>query len=141
MDHITSLLRASRMAQAIAEGYEECVFCRFGASEAIRYDREPGLKSDFFRAFSCMVGQHQQAAMVYRPQANGTLRRMVQILTRSIKMYVFDFRQQDWDEYVECLAFAMNTAQTDSGKGHHFIWSMVGMLEPTSLSLSLHLTL
>ncbi|ETP27896.1 hypothetical protein F442_22818 [Phytophthora nicotianae P10297] len=38
---------ASRTAQTIAESYEECVFRRFGASEAIRHDREPGFMSDF----------------------------------------------------------------------------------------------
>ena len=32
----------SRAAQAVAEGYEGCVFRRFGASEVTRHDREPG---------------------------------------------------------------------------------------------------
>ena len=82
MDHIPSLLRsfkentelliwvdllcgdvvakanASRNAQIIAKNYyEECVFIRFGASEAIRHDREPEFMSIFFRAFSQIVGQ------------------------------------------------------------------------------------
>ena len=35
---------------------------------------------------------------------------MVQTLTRSLKMYVADVNQQDWDEYAERLTFAMNTA-------------------------------
>ena len=39
---------SSRTAQTIAENYEECVFRRLGASEAIRHDREPGFMSDFF---------------------------------------------------------------------------------------------
>ncbi|CAH0479774.1 unnamed protein product [Peronospora belbahrii] len=58
-----------------------------------------------------MVGQRQQATMAYRPQANETAEIMVQNLTRSIKMYVSDVGQQDWDEYAERLMFAMNTAQ------------------------------
>ena len=37
--------------------YEECVVRRFGASESIRLDREPGSMSDFFRAFNRIVGQ------------------------------------------------------------------------------------
>ncbi|KAG2895823.1 hypothetical protein C6341_g23776 [Phytophthora cactorum] len=36
----------SRTAQTIAESYEECVFRRFGASEMIRHDREPGFIDD-----------------------------------------------------------------------------------------------
>ncbi|KAE8904900.1 hypothetical protein PF003_g10849 [Phytophthora fragariae] len=81
---------ASRTAQTIAENYEECVFRRFGASEAIRHDREPVFMSDFFRSFNKIVGQKQRATMAYRPQANGTAERMVQTLTRALKMYVSD---------------------------------------------------
>ncbi|CAI5707711.1 unnamed protein product [Peronospora farinosa] len=49
--------------------------------------------------------------MAYRPQANGTAERMLQTLTRSLKMYVADVGQRDWDEYAERLTFALNTAQ------------------------------
>ncbi|POM67972.1 LOW QUALITY PROTEIN: Reverse transcriptase, partial [Phytophthora palmivora] len=54
---------SSRTAQAVAESYEECVFRRFGAREAIRHDREPGFMSDFFRAFNKILGQRQRATM------------------------------------------------------------------------------
>ena len=90
---------ASRTAQTIAENYKERVFRRFGASEAIRHDREPGFMSDFFRVFNRIVGQKQRATMAYRPQANGTAERMVQTLTRAVKMYVSDENQRYWDEY------------------------------------------
>ncbi|KAJ8575379.1 hypothetical protein ON010_g3835 [Phytophthora cinnamomi] len=102
---------ASRTAQTIAENYEECVFRRFGASEAIRHDREPGFMADVFRSFNKIVGQKQRATMAYRPQPNGTTERMVQTLTRSVKMYVSDVNQRDWDEYAERLTFALNMAQ------------------------------
>ena len=41
-------------------------------------------------AFNNIAGQKQRATMAYRPQANGTAERMVQTLTRAIKMYVVD---------------------------------------------------
>ncbi|KAG2873064.1 hypothetical protein PC114_g26041 [Phytophthora cactorum] len=69
----------SRTAQTIAESYEECVFRRFGASEMIRHDREPGFMSDFFRAFNKILGQRQRATMAYRPQANGSAERMINL--------------------------------------------------------------
>ena len=50
---------SSRTAQTIAGNYEEFVFRRFGKSEAIRHDREPGFMSDFFRVFNRIVGQVQ----------------------------------------------------------------------------------
>uniref|UniRef100_A0AAV1VNM2 Reverse transcriptase n=1 Tax=Peronospora matthiolae TaxID=2874970 RepID=A0AAV1VNM2_9STRA len=109
--YVIAKASSSRTAQTIAENYEECVFRRFGASKAIRHDREPGSMSDFFRAFSRIVGQKQRATMAYRPQANGTAERMVQTLTHSLKMYVAEVDQRDWDEYAERLTFAINTAQ------------------------------
>ncbi|ETP27877.1 hypothetical protein F442_22840 [Phytophthora nicotianae P10297] len=108
--YVIAKTSASRTALTIAESYEKCVFRQFGASEAIRHDRKPGFMSDLFRAFNRIVGQRQRATMVYRPQANGTAERMVQTLTRALKMYVADLNQKDWDEYAERLTFALNTA-------------------------------
>ncbi|KAE9298783.1 hypothetical protein PR003_g23144 [Phytophthora rubi] len=99
--YVVAKASASRTAQTIAESYEECVFRRFGASEMIRQDREPGFMSDFFKAINRILGQRQLAAMSNRPQANGTVERMVQTMTRALKMYVAGENQRDWDEYAE----------------------------------------
>ncbi|POM65894.1 LOW QUALITY PROTEIN: Reverse transcriptase, partial [Phytophthora palmivora] len=108
--YVIAKASSSRTAQTVAESYEECVFRRFGASEAIRHDREPGFMSDFFRAFNKILGQRQRTTMAYRPQANGSAERMVQTTMRAIKMYVQDLAQRDWDEYAERITFANNTA-------------------------------
>ncbi|POM71786.1 Reverse transcriptase [Phytophthora palmivora] len=67
--YVIAKASASRTAQTVAENYEECVCRRFGASEAIRHDREPGFMSDFFRSFNKIVGQRQRTTMAYRLQA------------------------------------------------------------------------
>ncbi|GMG14712.1 unnamed protein product [Phytophthora fragariaefolia] len=108
--YIITRANSSRNAQTVAEAYEEAVFRRFGASEAIRHDRDPGFMADFFRAFSKMMGQRQRATLTYRPQANGTAERMVQTVVRAVKMYITDIDQRDWDEYAERLTFALNTS-------------------------------
>ncbi|OWZ02052.1 reverse transcriptase [Phytophthora megakarya] len=84
--YVIAKASASRSAQTIAETYEECVFRRFGASEVIQHDREPGFMSDFFKSFNKILGQRQRATMAYRPQANGSAERMVQTTTRSLKI-------------------------------------------------------
>ncbi|KAE9265493.1 hypothetical protein PR003_g32442, partial [Phytophthora rubi] len=96
--YVIAKASASRTAQTIAESYEECVSRRFGASEVIRHDREPGFMADFFRSFNKILGQRQRATMTYQPQANGTAERMVQTTTRALKMYVQELDQRDWDE-------------------------------------------
>lgn len=100
----------SRSADVIAASYERCVYRRFGASEVIRHDREPGFMSDVFKQFNKLIGQQSKATLAYRPQANGMTERMVQTITRAIKMYVQDENQRDWDEHAERIVFALNTA-------------------------------
>ncbi|OWZ09500.1 LOW QUALITY PROTEIN: reverse transcriptase [Phytophthora megakarya] len=111
--YVIAKASASRSAQTIAETYEECVFRRFGASEVIRHDREPGFMSDFFKSFNKILGQRQRTTMAYRTQANGSAGAecMVQTVTRALKMYVQDLDQRDWDEHAERLTFAINTAR------------------------------
>ncbi|OWZ13414.1 LOW QUALITY PROTEIN: reverse transcriptase, partial [Phytophthora megakarya] len=55
--YVIAKASSSRSAQTGAESYEECVFRRFGACEMIRHDREPGVMSDFFRAFNKILEQ------------------------------------------------------------------------------------
>ncbi|OWZ08548.1 reverse transcriptase [Phytophthora megakarya] len=68
----------SREGHAVAENYEECVFRRFGASEVIRHNREPGFMSDVSRAFDRIVKMRQSVTMAYRLQGNGKAERTVQ---------------------------------------------------------------
>ncbi|OWZ22129.1 reverse transcriptase [Phytophthora megakarya] len=91
--YVLAKASGTRTAQQIAESYEESAFRRFGASEVIWHDREPGFMSDVFPAFKRIVGQRQSPTMAYRPQANGTAERMVQTLTRAVKMYAVDVNQ------------------------------------------------
>ncbi|OWY99261.1 LOW QUALITY PROTEIN: reverse transcriptase [Phytophthora megakarya] len=109
--YVIAKVSASRSAQTIAETYEECVFRRFGASEVIRHDREPGFMSDFFKLFNKILERRQRATMAYRPQANRSAARTVQTTIRALKMYVEDLDQRDWDEYAQRLTFAINTAR------------------------------
>ncbi|OWY92792.1 reverse transcriptase [Phytophthora megakarya] len=98
----------SRSAQTVAEPYEERVFWRFGASEMIRHDREPGFMSYFFRAFNPGTTAGSDDGISATSQR--TAERMVQTATRALKIFVRDLDQKDWDEYAERLTFAINTA-------------------------------
>ena len=54
--YVIAKASSSRTAQTIGKSYEEFVFRRFEASEAICHDRDPGFMSDFFRAFNRIAG-------------------------------------------------------------------------------------
>ena len=66
--------------------------------------------------------------MAYRPQANGTSERMIQTLTRYIKMYISVVDQKE-DAYAERLTFSLSTARTVSVRKLHSTWYMDGTLE------------
>jgi hypothetical protein len=59
--YVIAKASASRTAQTIAENYEEYVSRRFGASEVIRHEREPGFMADFFKALNRIIGQRHKA--------------------------------------------------------------------------------
>ncbi|POM74785.1 Reverse transcriptase [Phytophthora palmivora] len=101
---------ASTTAQDVAEAYEESVFRRFGASSVIRHDQDPRFMSEVFARFRDLIWSKQRATLAYRPQANGQQERSVQTVIRSVKAYVAEADQSDWDEHAERLMFALNTS-------------------------------
>jgi hypothetical protein len=103
-------------AQAVAEAYEEVVFQRFGASSIIRHDRDHRFMSEVFVNFARMMGSQQRATLAYRPQANGQQERSVQTVIRSIKRFITEPAQEDWEDLAKRLMFALNTAVDSTRK-------------------------
>ncbi|POM79528.1 Reverse transcriptase, partial [Phytophthora palmivora] len=66
--------------------------------------------SEVFARFRDLIGSKQRATLAYRPQANGQQERSVQTVIRSVKAYVAEADQSDWDEHAERLMFALNTS-------------------------------
>ncbi|POM62551.1 reverse transcriptase [Phytophthora palmivora] len=88
---------ASTTAQDVSEANEESVFRRFGASSVIRHDQDPRFMSEVFARFRDLIGSKQRATLAYRPQANGQQERSVPTVIRSVKAYVAEADQSDWD--------------------------------------------
>ncbi|GMF39364.1 unnamed protein product [Phytophthora fragariaefolia] len=97
-------------ALRVAQTFEECVYRRFGAPSLIRHDRDPRFMSEVFQAFAEMMQSKSRATLSYRPQANGQRERSVKTVIQSVRVYAEDPLQQDWDEIVERLVFAINTS-------------------------------
>ncbi|GMF59212.1 unnamed protein product [Phytophthora fragariaefolia] len=100
----------STTAQDVAEAYEELVFRQFGASSKLRHDQDPRFMSEVFSRFRDLLGSRQRATLAYRPQANDQQERSVQTVIRSVRAYVAESDQSDWDEHAERLMFALNTS-------------------------------
>ncbi|OWY95208.1 reverse transcriptase [Phytophthora megakarya] len=100
----------STTAQDVAEAYEERVFRNFGASSMIRHDQDPRFMSEVFTRFQELLNSCQRATLGYRPQANGQQEQSVQTVVRSIRAYIEQADQSDWDDHAERLMFALNTS-------------------------------
>ncbi|KAG3044553.1 hypothetical protein PI125_g27189 [Phytophthora idaei] len=101
---------ADTSALKVAQAFEECVYRRFGAPSMIRHDRDPRFTNEVFQTFADMMQARSSTTLSYRPQANGQQERPVKSVMASVKVYVEDPLQQDWDELVERLIFAINNS-------------------------------
>ncbi|OWY96947.1 reverse transcriptase, partial [Phytophthora megakarya] len=82
---------------------------RFGAPSLIRHDRDPRFMSEVFQAFAELIQARSRSTLRYRPQANGQQERSAKkTVMQSVKVYVEDPLQQDWDEIAERLVFVIN---------------------------------
>ncbi|GMF22525.1 unnamed protein product [Phytophthora fragariaefolia] len=97
-------------ALRVTQTFDECVYRRFGAPSLIRHDRDPRFMSEVFQSFAKMMQSKSRATLSYRPQANGQQERSVKTVIQSVRVYAEDPLQQDWDEIVERLVFAINTS-------------------------------
>ncbi|OWZ08744.1 LOW QUALITY PROTEIN: reverse transcriptase [Phytophthora megakarya] len=89
-------------ALTVAKVFEECIYRRFGAPSLIR--------THVFQAFTELIQTRSRSTLSYRPQANGQQERSVKTVMQSIKVYVEDPLQQDWDEIAERLVFTINNS-------------------------------
>ncbi|KAG3105407.1 hypothetical protein PI125_g13452 [Phytophthora idaei] len=76
----------------------------------LRHDQDPRFMSEVFTRFRERLGTKQSATLACRPQVNGQQERSVQTMVRSIRTYVAEADQNDWDDHEERLVFALNTA-------------------------------
>ncbi|OWY91874.1 reverse transcriptase [Phytophthora megakarya] len=97
-------------ALIVAKVFEECIYRRFGAPSLIRHDRDPRFMSEVFQAFAELIQARSRSTLSYRPQANGQQERSVKTVMQSVKVYVEDPLQEDWDEIAERLVFAINNS-------------------------------
>ncbi|GMF50605.1 unnamed protein product [Phytophthora fragariaefolia] len=113
---VTAKAMSDTSALCVAQAFEECVYRRFGAPSLVRHDRDPLFMSEVFQAFAEMMQYRSRATLSYRPQANVQQERSVKTVMQSVRLYAEDPLQQDWDDIVERLVFAINNSQDTTRK-------------------------
>ncbi|GMF62395.1 unnamed protein product [Phytophthora fragariaefolia] len=114
-DHFTEFVVTKAMSETgaleVAKAIEECVFRRFGAPSLIRHDRDPRFMSAVFQAFAELMQSRSRATLSYRPQANGHQERSVKTMIQTVRAYVEDPLQADWDDIAEKMVHAINNSR------------------------------
>ncbi|GMF56567.1 unnamed protein product [Phytophthora fragariaefolia] len=85
----------------------ERVFRRFGAPSLIRHDRDPRFMSEDFQAFAELMQSRSRATLSYRLQANGQQEWSGKTMIQTVRAYVEDPLQADWDDIAEKMVHAI----------------------------------
>ncbi|KAG3061664.1 hypothetical protein PI125_g24670 [Phytophthora idaei] len=114
--YVIAKAMADTSALKVTQAFEECVYRRFCAPSMIQHDRDPRFMNEVFQTFDDMMQARSRATLSYRPQANDQQERLVKSAMASVRVYVEDPLQQDWDELVERLIFAINNSMDTTRK-------------------------
>ncbi|XP_069111463.1 uncharacterized protein [Argopecten irradians] len=108
----------SKDANEIADFVIETV-CRHGTPEVILTDNGREFCNMVNDTLCSKLGIEHRLTTPYHPQTNGLTERYNQTLCCAISKYVND-TQDDWDRYIQQIAFATRTCIQTSTKATHF---------------------
>ncbi|POM71294.1 Reverse transcriptase, partial [Phytophthora palmivora] len=72
---------------------------------------DPRFMSEVFQKFSEMMQSRSRATLSYRPQSNGQQERSVKTMIQTVRVYVGDPLQADWDDKAEEMVYAINNSR------------------------------
>ena len=104
------------LALEVAKAFEENIFRHFGAPSLICHDRDPKFMTEVFKTFAERMQAKSRATLSYRPQANGQQERSVKTMIQTVRVYVEDPLQSDWDDIAEKLVHAINNSRDSTRK-------------------------
>ncbi|XP_061181232.1 uncharacterized protein LOC133189855 [Saccostrea echinata] len=95
------------------------VICRHGAPKTILTDRGREFCNSLNDKLCQSMGIQHRVSAPYHPQTNGLTERFNQTLCSALTKYVSE-KQDDWDQYLQQVAFAARTCQQKSTKESPF---------------------
>ena len=102
-------------AEDIAAIYLDSVVREHGLSKAIISDRDPKFTSKFWKAFTSKLNIKLKMSTAFHPQTDGQTERANRVVQDCLRSYV-NFHQDNWDEYLAPIEYAINNAkQTSTG--------------------------
>eukprot|EP00118_Oscarella_pearsei_P017903 m.180288 g.180288 ORF g.180288 m.180288 type:complete len:1472 (+) comp39243_c0_seq11:859-5274(+) len=100
-------------APTVADVVVDKIVLRHGCPAQLLSDRGTQFTSQLFKRMSTRLGFKKVFTSPYHPQTNGQVERMNRYIAAALTAYVND-HQDNWDEYLEAIAFGYRTSVVDA---------------------------
>ncbi len=100
-------------AEVTADLVFDNLVCHHGMPEDILSDRDPIFRSKFWQQLHMRFGTSLTMSTAHRPQTDGQNERLHRTLEDMLRCYVNPMLD-DWDRWISCAQFAINTAHVES---------------------------
>ena len=101
--------RTDVTASQVASLFVDNIFRLHGLPKVIVSDRDSKFTGNFWKALHSLLGIKLSMSSSLHPQSDGQTERMNRCLEEALRSYV-NFKQDNWDELLGCLEFALNNS-------------------------------
>ena len=100
-------------ARGSAELLHAHVFSKHGNPSKLISDRDPRFRSEVFQALMNLQSTQHAMSTAHHPQTDGQTERLNRVVEETLRHYV-NARQDDWDNLLPCVEFAINNTFQES---------------------------
>jgi hypothetical protein len=105
--------RTTDGARELADNFIKRVVSQHGVPECVVSDRDPRITAHYYQEVSRRMGTQLSMSTAHHPQTDGQSEREVRTLITTLRAFCND-HQDDWDEHLDMLELAFNTAEQAS---------------------------
>jgi len=121
-------------ASTVAEFFHDSIICQYGAPKIILTDQGSSFNNEMFNALCGVMEVKHKLSAAYHPQTNGLTERFNKTLCQTIARYIEQYKEREWDTFIQSALFAYRTREQSTTKYNPF-FLMYGKRAQTPLSL------
>jgi alpha-L-fucosidase len=124
-------------AKTVAQFIYDQIICRYGAPKVILTDQGASFRNEIIDALCESVNTNHKLATAYHPQTNGLVERFNKTLCETIAKYMLQYKNRQWDYFVQSAILAYRTKIQTTTKFDPF-FLMYGRKAKLPISIMAH---
>jgi hypothetical protein len=124
-------------AKTVAQFIYDQIICRYGAPKVILTDQGASFRNEIIDALCETVNINHKLATAYHPQTNGLVERFNKTLCETIAKYMLQYKNRQWDYFVQSAILAYRTKIQTTTKFDPF-FLMYGRKAKLPISIMAH---